>query len=172
MSAAVQLPVQSWRLLTAADFPQVLPMLRAAVESESWLTPYADAPDSDLLAYWFGGLDNEFWALEEDGVILGGYYQRCNQGGLGRHIANGGYVVAPDAKGRGLGRVLAERSIERARERGFRGMQFNFVVASNTVAVHLWESLGFQIIGTIPAAYHYQRQRYDDAYIMFKDLTK
>lgn len=168
----MQLPVQSWRLLAAEDFVLVAPMLRAAVADETWLTPFADAPDAEVQAYWFGGLENEFWALEEDGVIVGGFYQRCNQGGLGRHIANGGYVVAPEAKGRGFGRVLAERSIERARERGFRGMQFNFVVATNAVAVHLWKEFGFETIGTIPAAYHYKRQRYDNAYIMFKDLTK
>lgn len=172
MTTAAKLPQQQWRLLTSDDFALVEPLIRATVQSETFLASFADAPDEELKAYLFGGIENEFWALEEDGQILGGYYQRRNHYGLGGHIANGGYIVSSAAKGRGLGRLLAERSIERARERGFRGIQFNFVVATNTVAVNLWRSLGFVVIGTIPNGYHYKRERYDDAFIMFKDLTK
>lgn len=172
MEAKKREETRQWRQLTVADYARVEPLIRANVEAEAFFTPRGDASDDDLKAYWFGGIDNEFWALEEDGEILGGFYQRCNQMGLGSHIANGGYVVSPAAKGRGVGRILGERSIERARERGFRGIQFNFVVATNTVAVRLWRSLGFIVIGTIPGGYHYKQERYDDALIMFKDLTR
>jgi ribosomal protein S18 acetylase RimI-like enzyme len=162
---------QQWVLLTVADYDRVKDILRANIAEEAFFTPAADASDEVVKAYWFGGIANEFWALEEDGEILGGFYQRQNHYDLGGHIANGGYAVSPAAKGRGIGRILGERSIERAKERGFRGIQFNFVVSTNTVAVNLWKSLGFTVIGTIPQGYHYKRQRYDDAYIMFKDLT-
>lgn len=161
-----------WRQLTVADYPLVEPLLRASIAEEAYFTLAADATDDEVKTYWFGGIENEFWVLEEQGVILGGFYQRRNHFGLGSHIANGGYVVSPLAKGRGIGRLLGEYSLVRAKERGFRGIQFNFVVSTNTVAVNLWKSLGFSIIGTIPGGFHYKRQRYDDAYVMFKDLTQ
>lgn len=157
--------------MTVDDYSLLEPIFRAALAEERFLLPAADSTDDEVKAYWFGGVNNEFWALEENGEILGGFYQRCNHGGLGNHVANGGYVIAPHAKGRGLGRTLGEYSLQRARERGFHGMQFNFVVANNTVALTLWKSLGFSVIGTIPNGYHYQRTRYEDAYIMYKDLT-
>lgn len=171
MKTAAQSISYNWKQLAVADYPLVEGLLRANIADEAYFTLRADAPEDELKAYWFGGVENEVWAVEEDGKILGCYYQRCNHFGLGKHIANGGYVVSPAAKGRGIGRLMGEKSIERARERGFRGIQFNFVVSTNTVAVNLWKSLGFRIIGTIPGGFHYKRQRYDDAYIMFKDLT-
>lgn len=160
-----------WRQLTVADYALVEPILRANLAEEAYFTLAADATDEEVKAYWFGGIDNEFWALERHGEILGGFYQRRNHYGLGGHIANGGYVVSPSAKGGGIGRILGERSIERGKERGFRGIQFNFVVSTNTVAVNLWKSLGFVIVGTLPKAFHYKRRRYDDAYVMFRELT-
>ena len=162
---------QTWRKLSVDQYENVASMLRENIADEAWFTLRGDASDDEVKAYWFGGLDNEFWVLEEADQILGAFYQRCNQFGLGSHVANGGYVVASEAKNRGIGRKLGVKSIERARERGFRGIQFNFVVAPNTVAVKLWRSLGFVTIGTIPGGYHYKQTRYDDAYIMFKDLT-
>jgi ribosomal protein S18 acetylase RimI-like enzyme len=103
--------------------------------------------------------------------VLGSYYQRPNHYGLGAHIANGGYIVSHDVRGKGIGRMLGEHSLIRARERGYVAMQFNFVVSTNSVAIALWKSLGFSIIGTIPDAYHYQQQRYVDAYIMYARLA-
>ncbi|MBM3617083.1 MAG: GNAT family N-acetyltransferase [Alphaproteobacteria bacterium] len=161
----------TWRTLGRDEFPLVKDLLRATIESESYFTLYGDAPDEDLFTYWYGGLDNEVWVLEEEGVILGSFYQRSNHFGLGKHIANGGYAVSPAGRGKGIGRILGEKSLQRAKERGFRGMQFNFVVSTNTVAVNLWKSLGFTVVGVLPKAYHFQRERYVDAFVMFKDLT-
>ena len=67
-----------------------------------------------------------------------------------RHVANCGYVVAPDAFGRGVARAMCAHSLDQARERGFTAMQFNFVIASNERAVRLWQSLGFAIVGRLP----------------------
>lgn len=171
MKTAAQPVSYNWKQLTVADYRLVEDLLRANIADEAYFTLRADAPEEELKAYWFGGVENEVWVLEEGGEVLGSFYQRCNHFGLGKHVANGGYVVSPAAKGRGIGRLLGEKSIERARERGFRGIQFNFVVSTNTVAVNLWKSLGFRVIGTIPGGFHYKRQRYDDAYIMFRDMA-
>lgn len=163
----------TFHLLTPTDYPRIAPIFRAAIEAQEYITVDKDAPDNICISYWFGDKPSgEVWVLEEDGEILGSYYQRPNHYGLGGHIANGGYIVAPAARGKGVGRQLGEHSIARAREQGYRGMQFNFVVATNTIAVDLWKSLGFEIIGTIPGGYHRKQTDYVDAYIMYKDLTQ
>lgn len=170
MSAQTE-PTTTWRLLPPEEAAPIREMLRDIIADEAFFTLPAHASDADIEAYWFGGIDNEVWVLEEEGRILGSFYLRRNHFELGGHIANAGYITAPHAKGRGIGRVLGQQSILRAKERGLRGIQFNFVVSTNTVAVNLWKSLGFEVIGTIPGGFHYQHQRYDDAYVMFKDLT-
>lgn len=160
----------SWRQIAREEFPLVREMMRSIVAEEAFYTLPAHASDEDCMAYWFGGQRNETWLLEENGRVVGSYYLRANHFELGGHIANAGYMVSSHTRNKGVGRLLGEHSINRARECGFRGIQFNFVVATNTVAVKLWQSLGFSIIGTIPGGFHYRHQRYDDAYIMFKDL--
>lgn len=160
-----------WREITSSEFPLIRTMLKATLADEAYYTLPADASDEDMHNYWFSGINNRVWVLEEKGVVLGAFNQRANQAGLASHIANGAYMVAPEGRGKGIGRILGVKSLEIARERGFRGIQFNFVVSSNSHAVALWRSLGFIVIGTIPGAFHFKKQRYDDALIMFKDLT-
>lgn len=162
----------SFRTITRADYPLIRPILQAVIAAQEYMTLSPESPEADYLNYWFGALpDSEVWIAEENGKVLGSYYQRPNHYGLGGHIANGGYIVASEAKGLGLGRKLGEHSLARAREKGYRGMQFNFVVSTNTVAVELWKSLGFRILGTIPGGYHRQREEFVDAYMMFQELT-
>jgi GNAT superfamily N-acetyltransferase len=85
------------------------------------------------------------FVAEDAGTIVGTYYLRANNRGGGAHVANCGYVVAPDAFGRGVARAMCTHSLDQARTRKFTAMQFNFVIASNERAVRLWESLGFAI---------------------------
>ena len=158
----------SFRIIQKNESPLILPIFRATIATGEYLTLAPDASDILCMEYWFGTHPQaEVWVLEEDGKVLGSYYQRPNQYGLGAHIANGGYIVSEAARGKGIGRKLAEHSIQRARQQGYRAMQFNFVVSTNHVAVRLWKSLGFSILGTIPEAYHLQQQRYVDAYVMY-----
>jgi ribosomal protein S18 acetylase RimI-like enzyme len=141
-------------------------MIRAG---ETYALPN-DMSEADALAYWMGN-DRETFVAEEDGVILGTYYLRPNQLGGGSHVANCGYVTAQEATGRGVARRMCEHSLQEARDRGFRAMQFNFVVATNERAVRLWESLGFQTIGRLPLAFLHPRHGYTDALVMFRDLS-
>ncbi|MFT3964706.1 MAG: N-acetyltransferase [Sphingobium sp.] len=122
------------------------------------------------LAYWLGPDKESFVAQDADGAILGTYYLRPNQTGGGSHVANCGYMAAAAASGRGLGRRLCEHSLEVARQRGFRAMQFNFVVSTNERAVALWQSLGFDIVGRLPGAFHHPARGYVDALVMYRDL--
>src|SRR5262249_36502110 len=83
-------------------------------------------------------------------VVVGTYILRPNQAGSGSHVANAAFMVAQDAQGSGVGRKMAEHCLSEASRRGFRAMQFNFVISTNTTAIHLWEQLGFKIVGTLP----------------------
>lgn len=121
-------------------------------------------------AYFASPEKANFIAEDADGTVLGASYVRANQLGGGSHIANCGYMTAPAARGRGVARALCAHSIDYARQQGFRGIQFNFVVSTNAPAVHLWQSLGFDIVGTLPQAFNHPVQGYVDAYVMFRAL--
>jgi ribosomal protein S18 acetylase RimI-like enzyme len=122
--------------------------------------------EEDALAYWLG-LDRETFVAEENGAILGTYYIRANQAGGGSHVCNCGYMTGGAATGRGIARKMCEHSIDYARTRGFRAMQFNFVVSSNERAIRLWESMGFAVVGRLPLAFHHPAHGYVDALVMF-----
>jgi ribosomal protein S18 acetylase RimI-like enzyme len=125
--------------------------------------------EADALAYWLGH-DREAFVAEEDGEIVGTYYIRANQAGGGKHICNCGYMTAASAVGHGIAHAMCQHSLEYAQQRGFLGMQFNFVVSTNTRAVALWESFGFEIVGRLPQAFHHPKLGYVDALIMFRSL--
>ncbi len=125
-----------------------------------------DMTREQALAWWFAPGNAVF--LHEDG---GTYYVRANYSGGGSHVANCGYVTAPTAQGRGIARAMCEHSLEEARRRGFRAMQFNFVVSTNDRAVRLWESLGFAIVGRLPGAFVHPIQGEVDVLVMFQRLA-
>ncbi|MBX3290243.1 MAG: GNAT family N-acetyltransferase [Acidobacteria bacterium] len=102
--------------------------------------------------------------------VVGTFWLKPNQPGLGDHVCNAAYMVSPEAHGKGIGRKMGEFSFDEARRLGFTAMQFNFVVASNTAAVRLWQSLGLRIIGTVPNAFRHRQNGPTDAYIMYREL--
>ena len=125
--------------------------------------------ETDALAYWMGQ-DKETFVAEDKGVLLGTYYIRANQAGGGKHVCNCGYMTSETASGRGVGRSMCEHSLHHARTRGFRAMQFNFVVSTNERAVHLWTSLGFATVGRLPGAFLHSTLGYVDALVMYRAL--
>ena len=129
-----------------------------------------DMSEAEAIAYWCGNDRETFVAEDETGEILGTYYLKPNQAGGGRHVANCGYMTSAAATGRGIARAMCAHSLERARERGFRGMQFNFVVSTNTRAVALWESFGFEVVGRLPGAFEHPSVGFVDALVMFREL--
>jgi len=139
------------------------PVIRAG---ETYTLP-RDLSREDALAYWFAE-GHEVWIAEAGGEVLGTYFLRANQQGGGAHVANCGYMTARGSEGRGIARAMCIHSMERARERGFRAMQFNFVVSTNERAVHLWQSLGFEIVGRLPAAYLHPARGEVDALVMYR----
>src|SRR5438270_2867181 len=129
-----------------------------------------DMSEAEALAYWMGENGETFVAEDDSGEIIGTYYLKPNQAGGGRHIANCGYATAKAARGRGIARAMCAHSLERARERGFKGMQFNFVVSTNVRAVALWESFGFEVVGRLPGAFEHPTEGFVDALVMFRKL--
>jgi L-amino acid N-acyltransferase YncA len=143
----------------------ILPIIRQAATYA--LDP--DMSETAAMAYWMG-YDKETFVAEEDGVVLGTYYMRPNQAGGGRHVCNCGYMTHAAATGRGVARHMCKHSLGHARSRGYRAMQFNFVISTNERAVWLWQSLGFEIVGRLPAAFRHPTHGYVDAFVMYQLL--
>jgi len=122
----------------------------------------------EALAYWLDA--PQVYVAEDGGEVVGTYVLRAIRPGGGAHVANCGYMVAPWASGRGVGRTMCVDSIARARAQGYRAMQYNFVVSTNDRAVRLYEHLGFTIAGRLPGAFAHPTQGYVDAYVMFLTL--
>lgn len=152
-----------------ADAAAIWSIIEPVIRAGETLTLDRDMTEGDALAYWFGA-DKEVFVAEEDGVVLGTCYLRANQTGGGAHIANAGYVTGAAATGRGVARAMALHSIDRAKARGFRAMQFNFVVSSNVRAAGLWQSLGFEIVGRLPGAFDHPVEGFVDALVMVRAL--
>ena len=110
-------------------------------------------------------------SVDQKDTILGTYFLKKNQPGLGSHVCNCGYIVAESARGKGVASKMCEHSQREALTHGFLSMQFNLVVATNQEAVRLWRKLGFAIIGTLPKAFNHPRYGLVDAHIMYKQLA-
>ena len=133
---------------------------------------YAFPPDltrEEALAAWHPAGGHTFVA-EREGRLVGTYLLKANQPGLGSHVANCGYMVAPEARGQGLGETLCRHSLEQARGLGFAAMQFNAVVSSNVGAIALWQRCGFSIVGTVPLAFRHSREGLVDIHVMHRLL--
>jgi ribosomal protein S18 acetylase RimI-like enzyme len=151
------------------DAPSIWRVIGPRIREGETFALDRDLTEADALAYWLGA-DRETFVAEADGEIVGTYYFRTNHPGGGAHICNCGYMTAAAATGRGVARAMCRHSLDYARQRGFRGMQFNFVVSTNTRAVALWQSLGFEIAGVVPQAFHHPKLGYVDVLVMFQSL--
>jgi ribosomal protein S18 acetylase RimI-like enzyme len=154
-----------------ADWAHLWPLLRATFETGD---TYAYAPESteaDIHWAWIESPAATFVACVPDGQLLGTYYVKTNQPGLGAHVCNCGYVVAPFAQRRGIASAMCEHSQRQAVAMGYRAIQFNLVASTNERAVRLWRRLGFSVVGTLPRAFHHLRLGYVDALVMYKELV-
>jgi L-amino acid N-acyltransferase YncA len=159
------------RAATAADRDAIWEIFRATVAPGDAFVYDPKTPREEAMAYWFAKGTRTYTA-EQDGKIVGSYILRSNRPGLGDHVANAGFMVAPHARGLGVGRTMGEHALTEARQLGYRAMQFNFVISTNESAVHLWQQLGFKIVGTLPGAFRHARKGFVDAYVMFRSLEE
>lgn len=158
------------RLFEPGDWPALWPVLQQVFATGDTYAYAAESSEAELYKIWIEGPEATFVACADDGTLLGSYGLRPNQPGQGNHVANCGYLVSPAARGQGVASLMCEHSQAEAVRRGYRAMQFNLVVSTNTGAVRLWQRLGFNIVGTLPGAFKHQQLGYVDAYVMFKTL--
>ena len=160
------------RHATTDDWNQIWPFLRLIVAAgETYCLP-GDTAEDAARTWWMAKPGGSVFVAEEDGRILGTAEMHPNQPGAGAHVANAGFMVAPDAERRGIGRALATHVIDFATASGFRAMQFNAVVETNTGAVRLWQSLGFTILATVPEAFAHPTHGYVGLHVMYQALPR
>ncbi|HEX4822959.1 MAG TPA: GNAT family N-acetyltransferase [Candidatus Polarisedimenticolaceae bacterium] len=157
------------REIDASEFEIVWPIYRAVIAGGDAFAPAPDTPFEEARRTWAEPPARAFVATEA-GAVLGSYMLRPNQPGLGDHVANAGYIVAPKARGRGLARTMCEHSLETARVAGFTAMQFNYVVATNTGAIKVWERCGFKVVGRVPKAFRHATLGPVDVLVMHRFL--
>jgi ribosomal protein S18 acetylase RimI-like enzyme len=157
------------RRAEAADAAAIAAIIMPTIREGTTYALDADMSEADAMAYWFGP-EKETFVAEKDGAILGTYYIRPNQAGGGRHVCNCGYITSAEATGQGIARRMCEHSLAHARDKGYRAMQFNFVISTNERAVRLWQSLGFAIVGRLPLAFRHPTAGDVDALVMYRHL--
>jgi L-amino acid N-acyltransferase YncA len=158
------------RPATPGDHDAIWAILQPVLAAGETYTLPRDLTQPQALEYWFQP-GHQVFVAEEDGNLVGTYFLQANHRGGGAHVANCGYVTAQWATGRGIARAMCLHSLERAKAAGFRAMQFNFVVSANERAVRLWQSLGFEIVGTLPDAFLHPSRGYIDAFVMHRRLA-
>jgi L-amino acid N-acyltransferase YncA len=159
------------RPATNADRDEIWKIFHEVVSAGDTYVFDPNTSREEALGYWFRA-DTHTYVAEQDRQVVGTYVLRPNRPGLGAHVSNASFMVAPNARGLGAGRAMGEHCLTEARRLGFRAMQFNFVVSTNESAVHLWQDLGFKIIGTLPGAFRHSEKGYVDVYVMFRSLIE
>jgi ribosomal protein S18 acetylase RimI-like enzyme len=137
-------------------------------EGETYALP-RDMEREAALGWLFDAAHAVFVAAR-GGAVIGGFLLRANKAGGGAHVANAAFFTAPEARGGGVASALCGFALDEARRRGFRAMQFNFVIASNEGAVRLWERFGFETVGRLPRAFAHPRLGEVDALVMHRFL--
>ena len=154
-----------------ADWPALWRLMQPIIRAGDTY-PYArDLDEAGARHMWLGLTAAAYVAIDQSGGVVGSYYIKPNQPTLGAHVANCGYMVCENARGRGVGTAMCRHSEVEAARLGYRAMQFNLVVSTNAASVNLWKKMGFRIIGTLPGAFHHAEHGYVDAYIMYKVLA-
>ncbi|WP_434740795.1 GNAT family N-acetyltransferase [Micromonospora sp. SH-82] len=159
-----------FRAATVDDWPSIWQFLREIVAAGETYTYPRDVTEETARRIWLVDPPGRVVVAVDDGVVVGSAKLNPNQLGPGSHIAGASFMVAPHAAGRGVGRRLGEHVLGLARADGYRAMQFNAVVSTNTRAVALWRSLGFTVVGRVPEAFAHPTKGYVDLLVMHRRL--
>lgn len=157
------------RLYEEQDWPQVWGVLEPVFRLGQTYAFPMDISESEAHKAWVETPQQTF-VIEIDGQVVGTYYIKPNQPGQGKHVCNCGYIVAGPWRGRGIATQMCSHSLAEARALGFKAMQYNLVVSSNSDAVHLWQKMGFEVAGRLPKAFKHPQLGYVDALVMFQWL--
>lgn len=158
----------SIRKATAQDWPGIWKIFHAVVGRGDTYAYAPDTSEDEAKHIWMELAKATFVAVDGNEVV-GTYYIKTNLAGHGSHVCNAGFMVREDQRGQGLGLLMGEHALVQASALGYHAMQFNFVVASNTGAIKLWERLGFETIGRLPEAFK-GADGFQDVLVMYQVL--
>jgi L-amino acid N-acyltransferase YncA len=156
----------------AADWPAVWGLLEPVFRAGATFPHDPAITEAEARVAWVEQSQAVMVAVDATGALVGTYYLRPNSLALGAHVANAGYVVAEHCRHQGIGSRLCQHSLQAAGRLGFRLMQFNLVVSTNTAGIRCWQRNGFQVVGTLPGAFRHQRLGYVDALVMVQALVE
>lgn len=159
------------RTATVDDWPAVWPIFDATVRAGETYAYPEDLTSDQARDLWLEPPPGATVVLSEGGVVLGTAKMGPNRPGRGAHVGTASFMVAEAARGRGVGRRLGEYVVQWHRDQGFRAIQFNAVVETNTAAVNLWKSLGFEVVGTVPEAFDSRSRGLVGLHVMHLSLT-
>jgi GNAT superfamily N-acetyltransferase len=158
------------RSATEADWPRIWPFFAAIVAAGETYAYPEDLTLETARTLWLEPPPGHTVVAVDGDEVLGSAKMGPNRPARGAHIATASFMVDPAHAGKGIGRALGSYVVAWARAEGYRGMQFNAVVETNAVAVRLWESLGFEILGTVPAAFNSKTHGYVGLHLMYQRL--
>lgn len=156
--------------MSLEEFKAFWPTFKSTLEERETYSFEPDLTFEEGYELWCK-MPHKSFVAKEGGTILGSYYIKPNAAGPGSHVCNCGYIVTPEARGKGIARKMCLHSQKVALELGYQAMQFNAVVSTNEVAISLWKKLGFAAIGTVPKAFNHGKLGYVDTLIMHKQLN-
>ena len=158
------------RTATDDDWPRLYPLFAQVVaDGRTYAYPEGLSQEQARPLWMEQPPGTTVVALDAD-EVLGTAKTGPNRPGRGSHVATASFMVAPGARGRGVGRALGEHVLTWARDAGFRSMQFNAVVETNEAAVHLWRALGFVVVGTVPEAFDHPDHGLVGLHVMHRPL--
>jgi L-amino acid N-acyltransferase YncA len=163
---------QQIRPLEPADWPAVWCLLKPVFRAGETFPHDPAITETQAHDLWVGQTQAVMVALDAGGAVVGTYYLKPNSLSLGAHVANAGYVVAEHCRRQGIGSRLCRHSLWEARRLGYRAMQFNLVVSTNTAGIRCWQANGFHIVGTLPGAFRHRRLGFVHALVMFQTLVE
>lgn len=158
------------REATDADWPAIWPFFREIVRAGDTYCYDPNIAEETARALWMLEAPGRTFVAVDDDAIVGSAKSHPNQAGPGSHVATASFMVDPTRSARGVGRALAEFVIDWARTQGYRAMQFNAVVETNTRAVALWQAVGFEVVGTVPEAFAHPTQGFVGLHVMHRHL--
>ena len=156
---------------TGEDWPAIWPIVEATVRAGETYAYDRDLTSEQARSLWLATPPAATVVAVDDGEVLGTARMGPNRDGPGSHVGTASFMVAPQARGRGVGRTLATYVVDWHRAHGFRGIQFNAVVETNTAAVELWKSVGFEVVGTVPGAFDHPEHGYVGLHVMYLALV-
>ena len=160
------------RPFEAADWPGLWSLLEPVFRAGETFPHDPAISEAEARVAWVEHSQAVMVAVDASGALVGTYYLRPNSLSLGAHVANAGYVVTVHARRQGIGSRLCQHSLQAARRLGFRAMQFNLVVSTNTAGIRCWQCNGFQVVGTLPGAFRHKQLGYVDALVMVQGLVQ